>query len=107
MAKWKKSILLSTAILVGSMMMATGCGLSASGTSGSSSGNSSSVVGCLEHIYDNACDTECNSCGQERTPSEHVYDNEYDTTCNVCGEERDVSNDSANGGNWTGEAPLT
>ena len=44
-----------------------------------------------EHVYDNACDADCNVCGAERTPSEHVYDNACDVDCNVCGDERTPS----------------
>ena len=60
-----------------------------------------------EHTHDNACDADCNACGNERTPAEHVYDNEYDGKCNVCGNERTVPEDPVNGGNWTGEVPLS
>ena len=64
-----------------------------------------SSEGC-EHVYDNACDIDCNVCGVKRTAAEHVYDGEYDKTCNECGFERNVSEDPVNGGNWTGEVPL-
>lgn len=43
-----------------------------------------------EHDYDNACDAECNECGDIRTPDDHVYDDEYDADCNVCGDVREV-----------------
>ncbi len=68
------------------------------------------------HIYDNACDTSCNSCGATRTVSHvysgacdqycnlcgakksglsigvsHTYDNSCDADCNVCGEQRNVA----------------
>ena len=36
------------------------------------------------HVYDNACDTECNVCQASRIPAEHVYDNACDANCNVC-----------------------
>ena len=39
------------------------------------------------HKYDNACDTDCNICGEVRT-TQHKYDNTCDTSCNVCGEVR-------------------
>lgn len=42
-----------------------------------------------EHVYDNACDTDCNICGATRT-TKHVYDNDCDTDCNVCGATRTV-----------------
>ena len=44
-----------------------------------------------EHVYDNDCDASCNVCGDERTPSAHVYDNDCDASCNVCGDERTPS----------------
>lgn len=43
-----------------------------------------------EHVYDNACDTDCNICGATRTVGEHAYDNACDTDCNVCGATRTV-----------------
>lgn len=42
------------------------------------------------HVYDNACDTTCNTCGATRTVGAHVYDNACDTTCNTCGATRTV-----------------
>ena len=42
------------------------------------------------HIYDNACDTECNVCNDEREVPDHVYDNACDTECNECELEREV-----------------
>ena len=51
-----------------------------------------------DHVYDYACDTDCNECGATRTAS-HVYDGDSDTECNVCGHIRpthtpgDVNND--------------
>jgi len=42
------------------------------------------------HVYDNACDTSCNVCGAERAVDDHVYDNACDVDCNVCGEVREV-----------------
>lgn len=46
------------------------------------------VAPCEEHTYDNACDADCNVCGEARTPAEHVYDNACDADCNECGAER-------------------
>ena len=58
------------------------------------------------HEYDNACDADCNLCGDARTPADHVdantdcecdecqaaldhaYDNACDADCNVCGDTR-------------------
>lgn len=40
------------------------------------------------HVYDNACDAECNVCGETRQVPEHVYDSPEDPDCNVCGYER-------------------
>ena len=45
-----------------------------------------------EHKYDNACDTTCNVCGEEREIT-HTYDNDCDATCNVCGAERGITHD--------------
>ncbi|MBR3838017.1 MAG: leucine-rich repeat domain-containing protein [Clostridia bacterium] len=44
------------------------------------------------HVYDSACDTECNECGKIRIPP-HVYDNKVDVSCNVCGAERTLPYD--------------
>ena len=43
-----------------------------------------------DHVYDHGCDTTCNECGAVRTPYPHEYDNACDTTCNVCGAVRQV-----------------
>ena len=43
-----------------------------------------------DHVYDNACDTDCNKCGEIRV-TYHVYDNACDTDCNVCGDIREVA----------------
>ena len=74
-------------------------------TSNAEEGDSDSTETCL-HVYDNACDETCNSCGAVRTPLAHVYNDKYDATCNECGAERSVPEDPVNGGNWTGEVPL-
>lgn len=37
------------------------------------------------HTYDNACDGECNTCGEARTPAKHYSENR-DGKCDVCGE---------------------
>ena len=37
-----------------------------------------------EHIYDNACDADCNECGATRTVK-HAYDDPRDADCNKCG----------------------
>jgi hypothetical protein len=71
------------------------------------------TIGC-EHVYDNACDTTCNKCGQVRPVADHEYnkgvcihcghrdpeykpaghvhsyDDCYDAECNGCGEIREV-----------------
>ena len=47
------------------------------------------TVGCA-HKYDNACDADCNKCGELRETN-HVYDNACDNSCNVCGEIREVA----------------
>ncbi len=43
-----------------------------------------------DHVYTNACDKDCNVCGVTRTPSAHRYDNACDKMCNVCGATRTV-----------------
>ena len=42
------------------------------------------------HIFDNACDSDCNACGTVRDVPDHVYDNACDPSCNICGAERTV-----------------
>ena len=42
-----------------------------------------------EHVYGNACDTDCNKCGATRTTT-HTYTNECDEKCDVCGASRTV-----------------
>lgn len=42
-----------------------------------------------EHTFDNACDADCNVCGEKRSV-EHAWENPCDTDCGVCGFERDV-----------------
>ena len=43
-----------------------------------------------DHQYDNACDAICNECDYERTVGDHVFDNANDTDCNVCGTTREI-----------------
>lgn len=38
----------------------------------------------LDHEYDNACDADCNVCGEARTPAEHYSEN-ADGKCDECG----------------------
>ncbi len=51
-----------------------------------------------EHVYDNACDTTCNACGETREVGDHVYDNDNDTTCNECGAVRQIAAQILGGG---------
>ena len=44
------------------------------------------------HIYDNACDVNCNECGDIREVEDHLYDNACDIYCNECGKVRNVPN---------------
>ncbi|MBE6712773.1 MAG: hypothetical protein E7580_04545 [Ruminococcaceae bacterium] len=37
------------------------------------------------HVFDNACDPQCNYCDLTRTVPPHVFDNDKDITCNECG----------------------
>ena len=46
--------------------------------------NKCGEVRVTEHVYSNACDASCNVCGATRTPAAHVYDNACDASCNVC-----------------------
>lgn len=46
-----------------------------------------------DHVFDNACDADCNVCGYTRTVS-HSFEEKYDesqhySVCSVCGEEKD------------------
>ena len=69
-------------------------------TEGYTSGNCSlcgdidkyNIIDALGHLWDHACDTDCNreGCDQERTIT-HTYDNACDADCNVCGAERTPS----------------
>ena len=43
------------------------------------------------HVYGNACDADCNECGDTRTPADHVYDGEGDRNCNECGDVRELN----------------
>ena len=45
------------------------------------------TVVCIEHIYENACDTEC-ECGFIRGEATHVYSNSCDAYCNTCSYKR-------------------
>ena len=45
------------------------------------------------HTYDNACDKDCNVCGEIREVPDHVYDNVCDTDCNICSNERTVKHE--------------
>ena len=49
------------------------------------------TIDCSDHVYDNACDTECNKCGEGREVPDHTYDNACDADCNVCGATREVA----------------
>lgn len=52
----------------------------------------------IEHTYDNACDADCNECGEARVPADHVYDGANDTTCNECGAVRQIAAQILSGG---------
>ena len=72
--------------IMGSLLLLVSCGGQTSDSSPNESGGDSTVT-CL-HTYDNACDKDCNVCGEERTPAEHHYDEVCDESCNVCGDTR-------------------
>ncbi len=48
------------------------------------------VNGVAEHVYDNACDTDCNLCGEVREVP-HAYSSACDATCDLCGDVRVVA----------------
>ncbi len=50
------------------------------------------------HEYDNACDADCNACGDLREVGDHVYDNANDATCNECGAVRQIAAQVMSGG---------
>ena len=52
----------------------------------------------IEHAYDNACDPDCNECGEARVPADHVYDGANDDTCNACGAVRQIAAQILSGG---------
>ena len=52
----------------------------------------------LGHDYGNACDVDCNTCGNIRVVGDHIYDNANDTTCNECGAVRQIALQIINGG---------
>lgn len=52
----------------------------------------------LSHAYGNACDADCNLCGEIRETAGHSYDNTCDTDCNACGEVRDIEHTYDNEG---------
>lgn len=63
--------------------------------------NSITAVGAdvvAEHTYDNACDADCNACGEAREVGEHVYDNANDIDCNECGAVRQIAQQIFGGG---------
>ena len=42
-------------------------------------------------VVDNACDVDCNLCGDIREVDDHVYDDDRDHDCNKCGFVREVT----------------
>ena len=47
------------------------------------------------HVYDDACDADCNTCGETREAS-HQYAYPCDADCNICGATREASHQYAN-----------
>ncbi len=47
-------------------------------------------VECVTHTFDNACDDDCNVCGEVRNVDGHKYDNVFDADCNECGSRREA-----------------
>ncbi len=70
------------------------------------------IVNLEQHIYDNACDPTCNTCGYERTIT-HQYSGQYTSdqtghwhSCTVCGDKKDFSAHTP-GPEATEETPQT
>ncbi len=53
--------------------------------------NNTIILATGKHVYDDACDANCNVCDFQREVSPHVYDNDCDNACNNCGKKRQVS----------------
>ena len=51
--------------------------------------NTCGCIRAFEHIFTNSCDTTCDECGLVRSIT-HVYDDKCDAVCNVCSYERSV-----------------
>ena len=49
---------------------------------------SGKAKGC-DHSYANACDADCDLCGETRVPAAHRYANSCDADCDVCGATRE------------------
>ncbi len=60
------------------------------------SGRDKGVSALHVHSYSNACDKECNTCGESRTVPAHKYSNSCDTTCNVCSAKRTIKHTYSN-----------
>jgi len=62
--------------------------------------NSITAIGSVsvEHVYTNACDADCNVCGETREVGEHTYDDDTDAICNACGAVREVAAQIFGGG---------
>ena len=54
-------------------------------SSGTDKPNNPPVEDDCNHIYTNACDTNCDLCGDVRVVNNHVYDADCDADCNICG----------------------
>ena len=76
-----KKKLLAIVSALGLTLSFAGC-VGNNGDSSQDSSSSDSLSACT-HVYDNACDADCNVCGGTRTPSDHVYDDAGDKDCNV------------------------
>lgn len=54
-----------------------------------------------EHEYDNACDADCNLCGETRVLTGHTYASNYDTKCDACGATRTIASKKGTEGVFT------
>ena len=56
------------------------------------------------HVYDHACDVDCNLCGAIREVPGHVYDYVGDMDCNACGAIREEVSGTTGDCTWTLDA---
>ncbi len=62
---------------------------------GTQTGSFPVMLACAEHAFTDACDADCNICGETRVPP-HTYDDLADASCNSCGTTRPLNYISLN-----------